>query len=443
MGSGCYERAQERSFSVIGQWENSNEPIAAVLLYTAYSNLAYIDMFLYTASHKYNAPKYLKKKLEYFERSSVTPKKSGEAFTVGSIRSFACTIGEGASLSEFDKFIQSVRESAFYIAQTPEGIYSGYEDLVACEIAFFKNQLETAKSYAHSAILKARDKKQYSIEAMARHYLLRAAVFEGDGYLIREILKQLRVLSDNPDFWYHRMLYDLFTGQFYIQVGLPDLTPAWLIADEKETDSGVHIPGRELGVKIKYYIAVKKYDRALTALNDFYPIRQYDRLFFGMLAISLLTAAVRCGTGDTAGAVRDFEKAYELSFCGEFEMFFIELGKELHPLVTAALTQTDCNIPEEWLRAIDRKASIYAKKAAVIKSSVEKEENIKETFRLSERERTVLNDLYHGLSRDDVAANRYISINTVNKSLQSVFIKLNAGNIIDAVRIALENKLIE
>jgi len=83
------------------------------------------------------------------------------------------------------------------------------------------------------------------------------------------------------------------------------------------------------------------------------------------------------------------------------------------------------------------------KNSVIIKNAFNNKENAKDSNLLSEREREVLSDLYHGLTRDDIATNRYISINTVNKILQSVFYKLDAEKSIDAIRVALENKMIE
>ena len=71
------------------------------------------------------------------------------------------------------------------------------------------------------------------------------------------------------------------------------------------------------------------------------------------------------------------------------------------------------------------------------------ERHIHNGIALSSREQEVLNDLYHGLSRDEIAANRYLSINTVKKMLQSIYIKLDAKNNVDAIRIAIDQKLVE
>ena len=445
VGAGRYEEARERSLAVIKEWENSDAPLSATFLYTSYSNLAYIDLYICTFTHKYNAAEYVEKSVGYYNllSSPVSSEKATGAFINADVRSFACVVGEGANLQELDEFLEAARQTAIHIEKTPYNVYAGYEDLLACEYAFFKNQPDIARNYAHNAIMKAREKKQYSIEVMAENYLLRIAVLEGDISLAKEILKQMRSYLDNMDFWNRQLYYDLYSGSVYALVGLPEMVPQWLVMDEKDTSTEIRIPTRELIVSALYYISSKKYQQALTVLCNSYPRERHERFLFGEIKLLLLSAIARVKTGDTKGALADFEKAYQMSFNGMFEMFFVERGKELHSLVAAALEQKDCIMAQDWLKTIDRKASIYAKKAAVIANVFKNERGIKKTISLSEREKEVLIDLYHGLSREEIAAHRYLSINTVKKILQSIYTKLDAHNNVDAVRIALEKGLIE
>ena len=443
LGAGRYEEAEKRTLEIIGKWERLDTPVALRLLYASYSNLVYIDMYLCTVTHKYNSPMYIKKSREYYNRCHLQPQKVAGSFSVADVRSMACLVGEDADLSEFDEFIDATKQTAIFIAETYHSMYSGYEDLVLCEFAFYRNQPDVATNHAHQAIMKAREKKQYSIEAMASHYLLRIALQQGDYPMAREVLKQLRAHLDNPDFWNAQLLYDLFTGYFYVQIGLPKMIPSWLVMDAKEANSEVHIPTRELLVCAKSHIASKRYSQALAVLDNSYPREPHERFLLSELALSLMTAVARLNTGDVNGAMRDFQKAYAQSQGGVFEMPFIELGKNLRPLIAAASEQSDIDIPSEWLKAIDRKASVYAKKTTVIMNSFKGEQKISDDVQLSAREQEVLSDLYHGLSRDEIAEHRYLSVNTVKKILQSIYIKLDANNNVDAIRIALERKLIE
>ena len=443
IGADRFEEAQTASFAVLQNWAHMDDPLAASLRSATYSNLAYIDMFYCTVSHRYDAPEYVKQSVEHLERVSLPPAEASVSFISADIRSFACLVGAGADLSEFDQFIEAARQTDLYIAQTPYSIYAGYADLAACEYAYFKNQPDIARSYAHKAISKAREKKQYSIEATAESYLLRIAMQEGDTTYVKILLKQLRAHLDNADFWNRRLYYDLYTGLFYIQIGQLDLVPYWFVMDDRETLYELSIPVRELIVSVQYNIAAEKYHQALTVLANSSPRAPQHRFQLGELRLSLLSAVAHLQTGDTAAAIAAFKQAYALSFQGVLEMPFIELGTKLHPLVTALLKQADSDIPPEWCKAIDRKASVYAKKLAVIANAVQTEAGSRDTVSLSKRERELLTDLYHGLSREEIAANRYLSINTVKKTLQSAYIKLDAHNNVEAVRIALEKKLIE
>ena len=442
IGAGRYEEARVRCWAIIKEWERAKDPFASNLLSAAYSNLAYSEIYNCTVTHNYDFPQYMKKSVEYYKKSSIPPLAISGAFAVADIRSYACLVGLPADYAEFDKFLDVAKETVTYIAETTHNMYYGYDDLAACEIAFFKNQPDLAKNYANNAILKAREKKQYSIELMAEQYLLRLAAQEGNVSLAKEVLKYLQAHLDNPDFWNRSLLYDLTIGTFYAQIGLTDMVPAWFDTDDKDAGAEVRLPARELVVSVRYHIACKKYDQALTVLSKSYPRDPEEQFLFGELRLLLLTAAARRGMGDAAGAVADFEKAYEWSFRGAFEMLFIELGGELHPLIALVLAKKSSKIPKEWLKTIGRKASIYAKQAAVVANAIQSERRETDPIALSEREREVLNDMYHGLSREEIAVNRHLSLNTVKKLLQSTYIKIGASSNVDAVRIAIQEKII-
>jgi len=442
IGADRHDEAREYALDVIREWEHVDSPLAVALLYITYNNLAYTDMYTCTVTHSYKSAKYLEKALEYYKLSPELPAGPTGPFLIADIRSFACPIGEGAELAELDEFMETARQATALFSETFYNIYAGYADLVACEYAFFKNDLPLARRHAHIAVLQARGNKQYGIEALAVNYLLQIAVFEGNMTLAKELLKQLEALLDIPNFWNRQLCYDLYTGIFYVRIGILERVPQWLIADESEATSGIRVPAREIHVNALYRITLQNYSEALAVLSRYYPREPQERLLFGEIRLTLLTAVARLHIGDTKGAMADFERAYEMSFEGVLELFFVELGKELHPLVLAALRQANSPIPRLWLKTVERKASAFSKKLATIAAAFQKEKVEAGPVTLSVREREVLVDLYHGLSREEMAEYRNLSVNTVKKSIQSAYIKLGAYNSIDAIRIALEMKLI-
>jgi hypothetical protein len=44
------------------------------------------------------------------------------------------------NVAEFEESLETARQTALYVEETDHNMYYGYEDLAACEIAFFKNQ---------------------------------------------------------------------------------------------------------------------------------------------------------------------------------------------------------------------------------------------------------------------------------------------------------------
>ncbi|MCL2045965.1 MAG: LuxR C-terminal-related transcriptional regulator [Oscillospiraceae bacterium] len=443
VGMGKYQDAQSRALDTISKWEGNDSQIATRILYASYSNLVYIDMYICTANHIYNSPKYIEKAMEYYKISSLPFREAKGAFFVPDIRSLACSVGVGANMADFDRYLDATEKTAVFVEKTHHSMYYGFVDLVQCELAFFRNEPDVAKSYANIAISKAREKNQYSVESMTLHYLLRIALHEGDYPLAREALKQLRESLDNTDFWNRHLMYDLFTGFFLCQIGLPKMVPSWLVMDEKDEASEVRSPSRELLVGVKAHITSGKYNQALIVLNNSSPRSPYEQFLLSELALHLLSAVARSQTGDASGAVREFAMAYSLSLDGVFEMPFIELGKHMRPLISDMAKVPNHGIPDGWLKSIERKASIYAKKVSALAASYRKDQNMEESISLSPRELEVLADLYQGLSREEIADNRYLSVNTVKKILQSIYLKLDANNNVDAIRIAMENNLIE
>jgi len=447
MELGRYEESQEKILTAIAQWEEAlarhEDAYLATLLFSNYNNLGYLRMYTCVDTHRYDFPQCFRISMKYFGASPHTPEVNPGPFTCADVHSFACLVGVTARRENFDEFIGAMQEAVRYIPAAMDGLYGGYDELAAAELSYFRNRPGEARRHARRAMATARANRQYGIEAMSAQYLLRVSLQEGDYALAAEMLRALEDLLGTPDFWDRRPLCDVFTGFFYAQLGLPELAAPWLTMDVQDELGGSHAPERELLVRARCLIASQKYNEALATLCQLAPgDGQSGRLLLVELTLYLLRAAARMKTGDPEGALADLERAYQLSFSGEFETPFIELGRHMQGLAALAARQEGCAIPMAWLESIGRKAGIYIKKTAFLVNAYRKANNIEEPISITERERQVLSDLYHGLSRAEIAANRYLSINTVKTILQTLYLKLGAENNVDAVRIALEKNLL-
>jgi len=274
----------------------------------------------------------------------------------------------------------------------------------------------------------------------SRNYLLRITLLEGNYSEATALLHQSDLWLEQQEFQKRQLLYDLFTGFFYLQIQLPELAAPWLISDAIE-DVGPKTTLREAFLRAKFLITAGKYYKAMEIISKTERQTPEELFLFGELSCSISLAVARHKIGDVPGAIAALERAWQLSFSGELEMPFIEFGKSMRALVVAA-QQANCVIPEGWLKSIELKASGYAKRVASIATAYKKDNRIEDAIRLSERERQTLGDLYQGLSRAEIAASRYLSVNTVKANIQMLYAKLGASNNVDAVRIAIEKHLI-
>jgi len=433
------EEAEQYINEAIRLWKNTE--YAQFFMCPSYNNLGFLNMHTCAASNRYVFAEHFRRAMEYYERwpSDVRPGPC----TCAEIGSFACLAGETAQPGDLDLFLEAARAAVPYISHTMVGLYGGYDDLAACEIAFYRGQIGQARHHAHRAIQNAKANRQHNIEAFAQHYLMNAALAEGDYLTVMELLQQFRGWLGIPEFHNRQLLCDLFTGFLYGQIELTQQAAPWLLS-AAAGDVNPGDPAREaiIIIRAKYLIDTKKYHKALDLLARLGYEGPEKRLLFGELARSLLTALARCKSGDTESAVTALGRAWQLSFSGELEMMFIMLGRGMHDLAAAARGREHCVIPDESLRSIELKASGYAKKAAAVAAAYKRDNNIQDGIRLSPRELDILTDLYHGLSRTEIAAARYLSINTVKTVIQMLYSKLGAENNMDAVRIAIEMKLI-
>jgi LuxR family maltose regulon positive regulatory protein len=142
--------------------------------------------------------------------------------------------------------------------------------------------------------------------------------------------------------------------------------------------------------------------------------------------------------------MRELSNAYAISLSDNLDMPFIELGKDMRTLTSAALRDDKCEIPRPWLDKIHKKSSAYAKTLSHVITDYRNYNQLNEKlFALTNKEKEILLDLCHGLSRTEIAYNRNISVNTVKLLIQTVCTKLGAQNTAEAVWIAANLKLVE
>jgi ATP/maltotriose-dependent transcriptional regulator MalT len=165
-------------------------------------------------------------------------------------------------------------------------------------------------------------------------------------------------------------------------------------------------------------------------------------ILYGQVENMAMEAACKYQLRDREGALQALCEAYRLAEPNALIMPFIYLGTGMRTLSAAALKEKDFPIPKPWLENIKRRSATYAKRRAFVEQAYRKEYNLGEAVQLADREAAVLKDLYHGLSRTEIAAANGLSINTVKSMISMIYTKLGVENNLDAIRVAMDRRLI-
>ncbi|MDR2670917.1 MAG: LuxR C-terminal-related transcriptional regulator [Oscillospiraceae bacterium] len=405
------------------------------ILCGAYKELGIIEFLMSPYTDCYDFDLTLKKANDYFMRS---PYDVQVAFTSISLNTWASKVS-GPRQGAMEDFIAALTRAIPHAMSTLDGCMYGLDDLAKGELLFYKGSLKAAETSILQALRKAETRNQYEIRNRSLFYLLRIKVAQGNFEKIQTLLNALEQQLEIGDYTLRFTSYDIVSSWYYSLLGQPQLAANWLKGNFTRDSIGALIVGFGNFIKTKYYYADKRYHELLSFIEDGHGT---DAVLLGKLEMKALEAACHYQLKDTAAALAALRAAYDLASSNDLVMPFVERGKDMRTLTAAAMRDDGCDIPRPWLEMIHRKAATYAKRLAQVISEYKRANNINDDVHLSPRETAVLNDLYHGLSRTEIAASQNLSINTVKMVLNTIYTKLGADNMADVVRAALERKLI-
>jgi LuxR family maltose regulon positive regulatory protein len=381
--------------------------------------------------------------VRYFERAhyyyqQIDVKITG-VITVVLLSSYICRV-HSAERGEIEKFIAALETTVPLVVASYGGATYGMDDLAWAELAFFRNEVDRAEQMAYQALFKAQEKNQHEIVGRAIFYLMRISIFNGDTDKIEELLKQGEALLGEPWYLNRSLYYDIQVGWLYSKIGQADRVAPWLKSESDESDLNSIASGLNILVRAKYFYARGEHGKALRIITRDTGKYSLGGFLMGKIEQLILEAMCLYALKDVGGATRVLEEAYALALPNAFDMPFIECGKNIRPLYAAALKNRRSSIPREWLTRMLRGASAYAKKLYVIEEKFQeqrrKDKRAPAVF-LSRQERSVLVGLSRGLTRQELAEDGSISINTIKGVIKSLYNKLGAVNSADAGRIAV------
>ena len=177
-------------------------------------------------------------------------------------------------------------------------------------------------------------------------------------------------------------------------------------------------------------------------------MKQRESFLFERIEMLAMEACIHYKMKNTEKAYSSLAEAFAAASPNNIITPFIELGKDMRTLTSFAIKQKShqkkdaITIPKSWLEEINRKSASYAKRLTHFVTKFKQASGITDNVVISPREREVLSDLSHGLSRTEIAASRNLSINTVKMIVNHIYMKFGAENLAEVIRIATEKKIL-
>jgi len=336
------------------------------------------------------------------------------------------------------EYIEAVTRAEDHSSKCFNGAMTGTGDLARGELLFYQDDLRGAEPFIIRALEQARERKQFEIVHRALFYTLRIAVLQGKYVKMEQALKDMEVQLNESEYTIRFITYDIALAWYYYILNLPEEIPDWLKDKFASYGHASFIENFGNQAKARYCYLTRNYPPLLAYIED---QKQREAILFGRVEMLAMEACIHYKMKDRKKACAALEEAYKIASPNNILMPFVELGKDMRTLAAFVLRQPHTGIPKAWLESINRKAATYAKRLVHVTAEYKRARNITDSIAISPREHDILTDLSHGLSRAEIAAGRSLSINTVKMVINNVFMKLNAENLADAIRIATEQKI--
>jgi LuxR family maltose regulon positive regulatory protein len=336
------------------------------------------------------------------------------------------------------RYIEAAKRAVRHVTRGLRGATAGLDTLCEAELRFYQGDIKSAEPIVEEAMRQARQHRQFEPEDKALFYLLRIALWQGDTAKAEQVLREMGAKLDEKGHHHRYLNYDAALAWHYCGLRQPEMVPAWLKERFSAYSHAYYVENQGNQLKARYHYQARNFPPLLAYIEG--ALRR-EAVIYGRVEMLALGACVHYQMKEREKAMAMLEEAYGTASPNGIVAPFIELGRDTRTLASAALREAGGEYAA-WLENIRRRSASFAKTQALIVSAYEKAHGAGAMAQLSAREREILQDLYIGLSRTEIAAKQALSVNTVNSALNSIFNKLGAKGAVDAVRIAAEGKLV-
>lgn len=348
------------------------------------------------------------------------------------------------SPGELEKMEEALFYAIPYASKAMHGYGHGMDCLASAEAAYFTGDMKKAASNAYQAIYRASDKPVSDVVFSGYFLLMRINAANGNYKDVVSHLEQLRAnaerLEDKKNFC---GMLDVAEGWFHILLDSTEKVADWIVNNPNNV-LAPYSTGMERLVKARCLLREERYYELLAWLGQSEELFWHNNMWLVLLDNYICKAIASHHIHDEKQTITALQKAYEVAHGNGLVMQFAEFGKDMRAVIYTARNSALTKVPDTWLNEISAKAATYEKHLNRMKAQYRQSiGNIsKPQIKLTKVELEVIRYLCQGLTNTEIANTRYTSLSAVKKTLSNIYIKLNATNRADAVRIAIQMGLL-
>lgn len=348
---------------------------------------------------------------------------------------------QSAKAGGLEKSLAGYTKGVPFMAKVLHGAGQGLDKLCQCEALFLTGQLKAAQQPAYQALYSAHAAGQYDIVGNALFMLLRVYTAQGDYAQLLDTLEHVkRYEADKAA--QTLGIWDIIRGWFYAEMNEVERVATWIRNPVQKGFAPVSID-RPMLVRLRCLVAAGQYEETMALLEQIDALAKSKSAVITLLYVQLVRAVAHDHLGNAGAAAEAIRAVYDLAKGNRLVMPVVEYGNRTRLLLDHMRQTTGHGIPKAWLDESYAKASTYAKHHAYLVGRYRQEQEGRLTdYGLSARETELITHLSQGLTREEMAQEMNLSINTVKSLTKQAFAKLGAINSADAVRIAIVNQLI-
>jgi LuxR family maltose regulon positive regulatory protein len=345
----------------------------------------------------------------------------------------------GARSGAPQEYIQSGNRLVKHMTHCLNGVTSGADILCQGEFFFYQGRIQEAEQLIIRAVEQAREFKQYDVIHRGLFYIMRIAVSQGDYAKAKKALSDIEGQLHIKEYQTRFVTFDIAKGWLYYALLQPEEISSWLKETFAPYAHTSFIANYGNLIKARYCYLTRNYIPLLNYIDE---MKQRESILYGRIEMLAIKACAHYKMKDRDKAFAALRVAYEEATPNDILMPFIEMGKDMRTLTNSFMLNPNYGIPQQWLKNINIRSAAYAKYQSLFISEHRITNDIGGGIILSPRESDILTSLYNGLSRTEIAADYSLSVNTVDLVISSIYKKLNADSLINAIRIAVKRNLL-